>query len=211
MKRVILFGAPGAGKGTQAELIRSRYGFVKISTGELIRTEVKSGSEIGLKVRSVIEKGDLVPDGIIIEMVKNRLNQGDVKEGYILDGYPRTIAQAKAMEQLPADKEFIFYLKVGDPAKVVGRVVTRLTCARCGATFSLLTRLPKLEGVCDLCQGELIKRSDDQENTIRQRIHIYRRETKPVIDFFRQTGSLIEIDASAEIEKVSQVIGGYLK
>lgn len=211
MKRVILFGAPGAGKGTQAEIIRSKYGFIKISTGDLIRNEVKSESEIGLKVKSIIEKGELVSDDIMIEMVKNRLKLDDVKEGYILDGYPRTIAQAKALEQIPVDKELVFYMKVGDPAKVVGRVVTRLTCAHCGATFSLLTRLPQVDGICDRCQGDLVKRSDDQENTIRQRIHIYRRETKPVIDYYRRMGVLIEIDASAEIETVSGVIGGFLK
>ncbi len=210
MKRVILFGAPGAGKGTQAEVIRSRYGFVKISTGDLIRTEVKSDSKIGLKMKSIIEQGELVSDDIIIEIVRKRLELGDVKEGYILDGFPRTIAQAQSLEQLPVNREFVFYLKVGDPAKVVGRVVTRLTCINCGATFSLLTRLPKREGVCDICQGTLAKRSDDQEKTIRQRIQIYRSETKPVIDYFRRLGTLIDIDASADIEKVSNLIGGYL-
>ena len=211
MKRVILFGAPGAGKGTQAEFIRSRMGFVKVATGDLIRSEVKTQSELGLRMRSVIEQGELVPDDIIIEIVKKRLELGDIREGYILDGFPRTIAQARALDLLPAQKEYVFYMKIGDPAKVVGRVVTRLTCAVCGATFSMLTKPPKTEGVCDLCQGELVKRSDDQEQTIRQRIQIYRRETKPVIEYFRRVGSLIEIDASCDIEKVSGMIEGYLK
>lgn len=211
MKRVILFGAPGAGKGTQAEILRSQYGFVKISTGELIRAEVKSESQVGLEVKSIIERGELVSDGIIIDMVKKRLSQGDVKVGYILDGFPRTIPQASALDLLPVDQEYIFYLKVGDPSKIMGRVVTRLTCSKCAATFSSLTRLPKVDGVCDLCQSPLEKRSDDMESTIRQRIQIYRQETKPVIAFFRKKGTLIEIDASADIEQVTKMIGGYLK
>jgi len=211
MKRVILFGAPGAGKGTQAEIIRSRFGYIKISTGDLIRTEVKTGSDIGCQMKAIIEKGELVPDNGIIEIVKKRLDLGDVKDGYILDGFPRTTTQARALELLPADSEYVFYLKVGDPAKVVGRVVTRLTCTQCGATFSMLTKFPKVEGVCDICQGSLAKRSDDQEITIRQRIQIYRRETKPVIDYFRRLGKLIDIDASASIEDVSNLIGGYLR
>lgn len=211
MKRIILFGAPGAGKGTQAEILRNHYGFVKISTGELIRAEVKSESKIGQKVKTTIERGELVSDEIIIEMVKKRLTQGDVSVGYILDGFPRTIPQASALDLLPVEKEYIFYLKVGDSSKIMGRVVTRLTCSKCGATFSSLTRLPKLDGVCDLCQGELEKRSDDMESTIRQRIQIYRQETKPVIAFFKKKGTLIEIDASAEIEQVTRMIGGYLK
>ncbi len=211
MKRVILFGAPGAGKGTQAEIIRTRLGYVKISTGELIRAEVKSGSAIGLEVRSVIDQGELVPDEIMIDMVKKRLAQADIQTGYILDGFPRTPAQARALEMIPVDHEFVFYMKVGDPEKVVGRAATRLTCTRCGVTFSQLSKQPKLEGICDNCGGELIRRSDDQADTIRQRILIYRRETKPVIDFFRQRGTLIDIDASKDIETVAGVIGGYLQ
>jgi adenylate kinase len=210
MKRVILFGAPGAGKGTQAEFIRSRFGFVKISAGDLIRTEVESDSELGRCLKSIIEKGELVSDEIIIEMVNQRLNRGDIQEGYILDGFPRTIPQAKALEKLKADKDFIFYLKIGDPTRVVGRVVTRLTCSNCGATFSTITNKPKQDGVCDLCGGELAMRSDDQAETISHRIEIYRQSTKPVIDFFRRQGVLIEIDATATIETVTATIGGFL-
>ncbi|MCP5050125.1 MAG: adenylate kinase [bacterium] len=207
--RVILFGAPGAGKGTQADSLEEKYGWRKISTGDLIRAEVSGGTEIGLKVKAIMESGELVSDEIIIEMLKNRLAKDDIDGGYIMDGFPRTRNQAEALSRMTVDKEIAIYLNV-DENVVVKRLLSRLTCSSCGAIYSTDHNPPKVAGICDTCGGTITQRSDDNEETIRKRIRVYREQTEPAIDFYRQKGVLREIDASRPIAEVFETIVGVL-
>jgi adenylate kinase len=208
--RIVLFGAPGAGKGTQAEYLEDTFGYRKISTGDLIRAEVKAGTEIGLKVKAIMEKGELVSDEIIIDMLKKRLAGDDIHGGYIMDGFPRTRSQAEALSRMPVDKEVVIYLKIGDEDVIVRRILSRLTCSSCGDVYNIEANPPKKEGICDECGGILKHRSDDNEETIRQRMRVYRDQTEPVFDFYRGRGALHEIDALDSIEDVFESIKGVL-
>ena len=210
MNRVILFGAPGAGKGTQADFIEQNFGYKKISTGDLIRTEVRSGSEIGKIVKAIIDNGELVSDEIIIEMVKRRINQDDIKKGYIMDGFPRTLKQALELSNIKIEREIVIYLKVNEDS-VVERLVSRLTCKKCEAIYNIKDKPPKNPEICDVCGGILERRMDDNEETIRNRIKVYNETTLPVIDFYREKGILYEVDASDSIDEVSLKIEGILK
>ncbi len=206
MKRVILFGAPGSGKGTQAEAIEKRFGYVKVSTGDLIRAEVRMQSKIGLEVKATIDKGELIPDHVILGLLKKRLQKDDILNGYIVDGFPRTLAQAIELSQMKVDSEIAIYLKIGNESVIVQRLLSRLTCPRCNAIFSMINNPPKVEGVCDSCGIALRQRTDDNAETIRNRISIYREQTKPVISYYREKGMLMEIDASLPVESVFKQI-----
>lgn len=210
MKRVILFGAPGAGKGTQADIIEEKYSYIKISTGDLIRAEVGAKTQLGLQMKSIMEKGELVPDEIIIEILKNRLMEKDIEEanGYITDGYPRTRHQAEELSRMPVHSEVAIYLDIVDENVVVRRLLSRLTCTdpECGAIFNLEENPPKQAGKCDDCNSPLKQRADDNEETIRNRISVYKEQTRPVIDYYREKGCLHEIDASASIEDIFEQI-----
>lgn len=210
MKRIILFGAPGAGKGTQGDEIQDKYGYLKISTGDLIRAEVKAETETGKKVKDIIAKGELVADDIIVGLLKNRLQQDDIAAagGYIMDGFPRTRNQAEELSRMPADSEKAIYLLVDEDIVVV-RLLYRLTCA-CGETFNSRTEPPKKEGICDECGRPLKKRTDDNEETIRNRIKVYKEQTEPAIDFYRAGGNLIEIPAEGSIENIFNKIEGVI-
>lgn len=201
MKRIILFGAPGSGKGTQAEKIERDFSYRKISTGDLIRAEVQNRSVIGEKIKEFITKGLLVPDEIIIEMVNSRISSDDIKKGYILDGFPRTLDQVKGLSTVPADEEIAVFLRV-DEDIIVNRILSRLSCGNCGEIFNTVSKLPARENICDKCGSELAKRNDDTEEIIKKRIIIYREETLPVINYYRGKGNLHELDASREIEEV---------
>jgi adenylate kinase len=214
MIRVILFGAPGAGKGTQADAIEDKYGYKKISTGDLIRAEVKAQTKIGLEVNSIMEKGELVPDSIIIELLKNRLKQDDITNGYIMDGFPRTRYQAEELSRMETDREIVIYLDVINEDVVVKRLLSRLTCSGCGAIFNSLNDPPKQAGKCDDCGGDLIQRADDNEETIRNRISVYKEQTRPVIDYYLekdQQGSFHQIDASKSVNEIFAAIEGVLR
>ena len=208
LTRVILFGAPGAGKGTQAEEIEDKFGYTKISTGDLIRAEVGAGTAIGLEVKSMMEAGELVPDKIIVDLLKRRLNRGDIENGYITDGFPRTIYQAEELSGMPVHKEVAIYLDIPDESVVVRRLLSRLTCTdpECGAIFNLEENPPKQAGRCDDCGKPLKQRADDNEETIRNRISVYKEQTQPVIDYYREKGSLHEINALGTIEDVFEEI-----
>lgn len=210
MKRIILFGAPGAGKGTQADEIQDKYGYVKISTGDLIRAEVKAETDTGKKVKDIIASGELVSDEIIIGLLKQRLGQKDIAAagGYIMDGFPRTPNQAAELSRMTVDEEKTIYLVV-DEDVVVERLLYRLTCA-CGETFNSRTEPPKVEGICDECGGPLKKRTDDNEDTIRNRISVYKEETEPAIGFYRAGGNLTEIPAEGSIENIFKKIEGVI-
>lgn len=201
MIRVVLFGAPGSGKGTQADMIEATFGFKKISTGDLIRAEVKAGSAIGRQVKEILDRGDLVSDDIIVGLVKNRVKQADISAGYTLDGFPRTIEQAQALSKIEVDREVAVFLKV-DGQEVTRRLMSRLTCKSCGAIFNKKAKPPRREGICDACGGVLEIRMDDNEETIRNRIEVYRKQTEPVIDYYRKSGSLYEVLASGSVDEI---------
>ena len=213
MVRVILLGAPGAGKGTQADAIEDKYGYKQISTGDLIRAEVSAKTEIGLKVKAIMETGELVSDDIVIELLKNRLKQDDIVGGYIMDGFPRNRHQAEELSRMEADREVVIYLEVNEDV-VIQRLLSRLTCSVCGAIFNLLSDTPKQAGKCDECGGALIQRADDNEETIRNRIRVYKEQTQPVIDYYLgkgQEGSFHQIDASKPVDEIFAEIEGVLR
>ena len=205
MKRIILFGAPGSGKGTQAEKIEREFSYVKISTGDLIRAEVSKKSIIGEKIKESNAEGRLVPDEIIIEMVKNRVSADDMTNGYILDGFPRTLDQVKGLTSVQADEEVAIFLRV-DEDIIVKRILSRVSCGSCGEIYNTITQIPNEANVCNRCSSELTRRSDDTEEIIKKRIIVYRDETLPVINYYRGKGNLHELDASKDIEKVWQEI-----
>jgi len=209
MVRVIIFGAPGAGKGTQADLIEEKFNFIKISTGDLIRAEIKAGTDIGLKVKEVLAKGELVPDDTIIQLLKRRLAQPDITSGYVLDGFPRTLDQARELSHLQVKDEKAIFLEV-DADVMVARLLSRLTCKNCGAIYNTRNKPPRAAGTCDECGGLLETRLDDNPDTIRQRIAVYREQTEPVIAYYRQKGSIHEIDADGSAEGIFARIQGIL-
>jgi adenylate kinase len=213
MIRVILLGAPGAGKGTQADAIEDKYGYKQISTGDLIRAEVSAKTKIGLKVKTIMEKGELVSDDIVIELLKNRLKQDDIVGGYIMDGFPRNRHQAEELSRMETDREVVIYLQVNEDA-VIQRLLSRLTCSGCGAIFNTLSDTPEQAGKCDECGGALIQRADDNEETIRNRISVYKEQTQPVIDYYlekSQEGFFHQIDASKSIDEIFAEIEGVLR
>ena len=213
MIRVILLGAPGAGKGTQADAIEDKYGYKQISTGDLIRAEISAKTEIGLKVKTIMEKGELVSDDIVIELLKNRLKQDDIVNGYIMDGFPRNRHQAEELSRMEADREVVIYLEVNEDV-VIRRLLSRLTCSGCGAIYNTLSDTPEQAGKCDECGGALIQRADDNEETIRNRISVYKEQTQPVIDYYLekgQEGSFHQIDASKPVDEIFTEIEGVLR
>jgi adenylate kinase len=212
MVRLILFGAPGSGKGTQADSIEDKYGYKKISTGDLVRAEVSAKTELGVEIKSITERGELVPDETIIEILKKRLKQEDIKNGYIMDGFPRTRHQAEALSLMEVDGEVAIYLNIVDEDVIIKRLLSRLTCTNpaCGAIFNLENNPPEKAGRCDFCGSPIKQRADDNEETVRKRIEVYREQTQPVIDYYKHKGKLHEIDASRTIKKVFESIVGVL-
>ena len=219
MKRIILFGAPGAGKGTQADILEETYGYKKISTGDLVRAEVAARTKIGLEIKTAMEKGELVPDETIIAILKKRLQQEDIAKanGYIMDGFPRTKHQAEEFSRLGAEvgaaSEMAIYLNIVNENVVVQRLLSRLTCTNstCGAIFNLEKNPPKKAGQCDDCGSALQQRADDNEETIRNRISVYKQQTQPVIDYYRAKNSLHEVDASGPVEEVGKKIAQIIR
>ena len=187
--KIILLGAPGAGKGTQAEIISKKLGIPTISTGNILRAAVKAGTPTGLKAKSYMDAGKLVPDEVIIGIVQERLAQEDCKGGFILDGVPRTIAQAEALEERGIEFDHVISLEIDDDA-IVKRMDGRRVCTQCGAPFHTESKPPKQEGVCDLCGGALMERDDDKPETVRDRLVVYHNETEPLKHFYEARGKL---------------------
>ena len=212
MVRIILFGAPGSGKGTQADSIENKYGYKKISTGDLVRAEVKAKTPLGLEIKTIIENGELVPDETIIKILKKRLKQDDIKNGYIMDGFPRTRPQAEALSRMEIENEVAIYLNILNEDVIVKRLLSRLTCTNptCGAIFNVENNPPKTAGQCDYCGSPIKQRADDNKETVRKRIEVYQEQTKPVIEYYKQKGRLYEIDASRTIGDVFESIKGVL-
>ena len=203
--KLILLGAPGAGKGTQAEILCDKLGIPTISTGNILRAAVKEGTPMGKKAKSFMDAGALVPDDVIDGIVKERLAEPDCEKGFILDGMPRTIAQGEALEQMGVDIDKVVNLIVPDEA-ITRRMSGRRVCAKCGASYHLKNNPPAVEGVCDKCGGHLEARSDDRPETVRARLKVYHELTDPVVDFYRNRGVLSEIDGTTSIENATAEI-----
>lgn len=211
---IILLGPPGAGKGTQARIIQDERGLIQLSTGDMLRAAVASGSEIGQRAKEVMDAGQLVSDEIVTKVVSDRLDQPDAAKGFIFDGYPRTEAQAKALDALLGEKGMslaaVVEIKVNDEA-LVDRVSGRYTCAKCGEGYHDEFKKPAKAGVCDECGGtEFKRRSDDNAETVRSRLAAYHEQTAPLIAYYREKGKLRSVDGMAEIDDVTAAIGKAL-
>jgi len=207
---LILLGAPGAGKGTQVEYLTKQQGLPAISTGNILRAAIKEGTPIGLKAQEYISAGKLVPDDVIIGIVKERLSQKDCENGFILDGVPRTIGQAEALEKAGIEITAAILLDVPDEL-IEKRMAGRRTCIGCGATYHVVTKPPKKENVCDECGGELTRRKDDDPETVRTRLKVYHEETEPLVDFYRKRGKLFVVDGSRTPEETNAQVLEVLK
>lgn len=203
--KLIMLGPPGAGKGTQAQKICNDYNTVQISTGDILRAEVSNGTDLGKKAKSYMDKGDLVPDEVILGMMDKKLFGQDAPEGYILDGFPRTVPQAKGLDELfdEHDEELdaIILMEV-DREVIIERLTARRTCKNCKKVYNLLFMPPEEEGVCDECGGELIQRDDDKEETVKNRLKVYEEETAPLVDYYSGTGKLKKVDSHGTPEEV---------
>ena len=207
--RLILLGAPGAGKGTQAEILSKELNIPTISTGNILRAAMKNGTPVGLKAKSYVEAGKLVPDDVIIGIIEERLAQPDCGKGYILDGVPRTIPQAQAMEEKGVGVDWAISLEVADQV-IIERMSGRRTCKNCSQTFHVVNNPPKQEGICDFCGGELTIRKDDAPETVRTRLEVYHSETEPLKDFYAERGKLKTVDNQPSIEATTAAIKAAL-
>ena len=203
--RLILLGAPGAGKGTQAEILSNELNIPTISTGNILRAAMKEGTPIGVKAKEYVDAGKLVPDDVIIGIIKERLNESDCKNGYILDGVPRTIPQAQAMEELGVIIDKALSIEVDDDT-IIERMSGRRTCKDCSRTFHMVFNPPLTDGKCDYCGGELNIRPDDAPETVKGRLEIYHRDTEPLKEFYRQLGKLVEVENQSGIEETTGAI-----
>ena len=203
--KLILLGAPGAGKGTQAEVLSKMLNIPTISTGNILRAAMKNGTPVGLKAKEFVESGKLVPDDVIIGIVKERLAEDDCANGYILDGMPRTIPQAEALEENGIDIDCALSLEVSDEV-IIDRMTGRRICGSCGASFHTKSHPPKVEGKCDLCGGELPVRKDDAPETVKARLAIYHQETEPLKEFYAKRGKLKTVDNEPTIEAMTAAV-----
>lgn len=211
---ILLMGLPGAGKGTQAERLIREYGIPQISTGDMFRAAVKEGTPLGKEAKSYMDKGALVPDSVTVGIVKERLSKDDCKKGWILDGFPRTTAQAASLDAILHDLGISLTAVIGINANredLVKRVSGRLVCRKCGASFHREFRPPVKAGVCDNCGGELYQRADDNEKTIRSRLAVYDESTRPLIDYYKASGAYVEINGNQPMDKVFDDIKQALK
>jgi len=212
---LILMGLPGAGKGTQAERIVGKYGLPHISTGDMFRTAIKEETELGKKAKSYMDAGELVPDDVTIGIVRERLGKADCQKGFLLDGFPRTTAQAEALDNLLADMgrriDAVLYIDV-DRDSLLERLTGRRICSQCGATYHITLNPPKEEGVCDKCGGQLYQRDDDKIETVKTRLEVNEKQQKPLLDFYKKKNCLQEIDGNQDIDDVfasiERVLGG---
>ncbi|MHB9021832.1 MAG: adenylate kinase [Halothiobacillus sp.] len=204
--RIVLLGAPGSGKGTQAKKLVDHYGVVQISTGDLLRAAVAAGSELGKAAKAVMDAGHLVSDDIVLGMIKERINQPDTQRGYILDGFPRNLAQAAALDSLlnSLNQSLEAAILLDVPFEdLLHRLTGRQTCASCGALFNLYTHPSAVPGVCDVCGGELTQRADDNEATVSHRLNVFEEQTAPLIAFYDSQGKLARIDGTRPIDEIT--------
>ena len=205
MLRTILLGPPGAGKGTQAAKIVEKYGVPHISTGDIFRENIKKGTELGKKAQEYMNRGELVPDDLVIEIATTRLLEDDCRNGFLLDGFPRTVYQAEKLDEFLAarDSKIDKVLDIaGEKDELIARLTGRRVCKACGASFHVVNIPPKKEGVCDFCGGELIQRADDNLETVTNRIDVYEAQTMPLVEYYEKAGNLVHIDGSTGLENV---------
>lgn len=205
MMNLIMLGAPGAGKGTQAAILNQKLGIPTISTGNILRAAVKDGTPIGLKAKEYMDHGHLAPDEVIIGIINERLQAEDCKKGYILDGVPRTIAQAEALDKAGIVFDAVINLEISDE-EILQRMSGRRVCEKCGASYHVVAIPPKVEGVCDACGGALVQRADDAPKTVASRLEVYHRETEPLKEYYAKKGNLKEIFNQATVEGTTQKI-----
>ena len=202
--KLILLGAPGAGKGTQAEILCKALSIPQISTGNIIRAQIKSGTPLGQRVKEIVESGALVPDDLVIELLRGRIAEPDCANGFVLDGFPRTIGQAEALEGICAI-DAVVEIAVAD-ASIVERMSGRRTCPACGASFHVKYNPPKTEGVCDVCGAQLVRRPDDDPAVVASRLDVYHEQTEPLIGFYTERGLLKRVDGEKSLDEVAQAI-----
>ena len=207
--KIIMLGAPGAGKGTQAKKIAAKYEIPHISTGDIFRANIKNGTALGKKAKTYMDQGLLVPDELVVDLVVDRVNQEDCKNGYVLDGFPRTIPQAEALtdalEKLGQKMDYAIDVDVPDE-NIVRRMGGRRACVGCGATYHIEYAPTKKEGICDTCGGELILRDDDKPETVQKRLDVYHEQTQPLIEYYTKAGILRTVDGTVDIDDVFQAI-----
>lgn len=212
--RLIIFGPPGAGKGTQASRISGKHGLLHISTGDMLRAAVREGTELGRLAKSYMDKGELVPDDVVIGIIKERIAKADSKDGFILDGFPRTIPQANALDKMLDDEgrkiEAIISIEVNDD-EVVKRISGRRVCEKCAAMYHIIFDPAKNTGYCDKCDGKLYQRDDDSEDVVRNRLRVYRNQTAPLKEFYKKTGTLKGVPGIGTVEEVFGEIERILK
>ena len=203
--KLILLRAPGAGKGTQAEIISEKYNIPTISTGNIIRAALKNGTEMGLKAKAYIDSGRLVPDDVVIGIIKERLAQDDCNGGFILDGFPRTIPQAEALDNMNIAVDAALSIEVAD-REIVKRMSGRRVCEKCGASYHIEFKKPKTEGVCDACGGALVIRKDDEPDTVHDRLDIYHKQTEPLKNYYKESGKLITVQGQKGVEDTTRLV-----
>ena len=202
---MIMLGAPGAGKGTQAAVLCEHFGIPTISTGNKIREALKNGTEMGLKAKSFMDEGKLVPDEVVIGIVKERLAEDDCKKGFILDGFPRTIPQAEALDEMGVDIEYVINIDISDE-RIVNRMSGRRVCESCGRPYHLVNLKPKKDGVCDDCNGTLVQRKDDHPDTVLARLEVYHKETEPLVAYYEKQGKLVNVEGVDDVETTKNAI-----
>lgn len=203
--KLILLGAPGAGKGTQAEIISEKYNIPTISTGNIIRAALKNGTEMGLKAKAYIDSGRLVPDDVVIGIIKERLAQDDCKGGFILDGFPRTIPQAEALDNMNIAVDAALSIEVSD-REIVKRMSGRRVCEKCGASYHIEFKKPTSEGICDACGGALVIRKDDEPDTVLDRLDIYHKQTEPLKSYYKESGKLLTVEGQGKVEDTTALV-----
>lgn len=203
--KIIMLGAPGAGKGTQAKMIAEKYSLPHISTGDIFRANIKNGTELGMEAKKYMDQGQLVPDELTVKILLDRVAKDDCKNGYVLDGFPRTIPQAevldKALTELNEKIDFAIDVDVPDE-NIINRMSGRRACLSCGATYHIVYNAPKKENVCDTCGSELVLRDDDQPETVKKRLTVYHEQTQPLIDYYTQKGVLKTVDGTVDMKDV---------
>ena len=201
--KIIMLGAPGAGKGTQAKMISEKYDIPHISTGDIFRANIKNGTELGKKAKSYMDQGLLVPDELVVDLVVDRVNKDDCVKGYILDGFPRTIPQAEALDAALGEDKIDYAIDIEVPHEnIITRMSGRRACVGCGATYHIVYNPTKTEGICDACGEKLILRDDDKPETVQKRLDVYHEQTQPLIDYYKKAGCLVEMDGTVDIQVV---------
>ncbi len=207
--KLVFIGPPGVGKGTYASRLSKIYSIPHISTGDIFREEIKKETELGRKIKNFVEKGELVPDDIVIETIKKRLSEKDCEKGFILDGFPRTLEQAKALDNI-VNLDLVLNFVAPDDI-IIERISGRRICSQCGAIYHIKFNPPKVPGVCDRCGSRLIQRKDDRPEVIKRRLEVYKKQFKPIIDYYKEKGLLVEVDARELADKVVPKVVDLLK